>query len=119
MDRIEKIRYTHDMNTTSTHNEIVALLAANQPLFQALGDMARQEIIVILAGEDRLTVGELARRTHLSRPAVSHHLKILKDAGLLHEVREGVRRYYQPSFAGAIASMESLVAKISKVKDLL
>ncbi len=39
-------------------------------------------------------VGELARELPVSRPAVSQHLRVLKDAGLVRERREGTRRYY-------------------------
>ena len=74
---------------------------------------------MILAHEERLSVGELARRTRLSRPAVSHHLRILKEAGLLHETREGVRRYYSPSFGSAMHSIDLLREKLQEVKELL
>lgn len=99
--------------------DIVQMLAQNQPLFRALGDLVRQDIIILLACEERLSVGELARRTKLSRPAISHHLRILKQAGLLQETREGVRRYYHPTFHDAIESMEQLIHKVSKTKELL
>lgn len=99
--------------------QAITLLAHNQPLFFALGDMARQEIIVLLAQHERLSVGELTGYTNLSRPAVSHHLKILKEVGLLRETREGVRRYYQPTFHAAIESIEQLVRHVSKIKELL
>ncbi len=101
------------------YDEIAALLAYNQPLFQALGDVARQEIVILLASEEHLSVGELARRTRLSRPAVSHHLRILKEAGLLYETREGTRRYYHPSFSGGVGSMKRLVTRIQAEKELL
>ena len=108
------------MNTTKKpYEDIVSSLASSQPLFRALGDLTRQEILLLLTHEDRLSVGEVAARTRLSRPAVSHHLRLLKEAGLLRETRVGVRRYYQPSFHEAIESMELLVNKISKVKELL
>lgn len=99
--------------------QTITLLAHNQPLFFALGDMARQEIIILLGQHERLSVGELTSYTKLSRPAVSHHLKILKEAGLLRETREGVRRHYQPAFRGAIESVEQLVQHVSKIKELL
>lgn len=99
--------------------EAAALLARNQPLFFALGDMARQEIIILLGQYERLSVGELTSYTKLSRPAVSHHLKILKEVGLLRETRVGVRRYYQPTFHEAIDSIEQLVQQVSKIKELL
>ncbi len=106
------------MNTSNVE-PVVELLARNQPLFKALGDMARQEILIILACEERLTVGELARKTALSRPAISHHLRILKQAGLLRETREGVRRYYHPTFEQGIISTKLLIDEILKTKELL
>ena len=60
----------------------------------ALGDPTRQAIIERLAAGP-LSVGELAREFPVSRPAVSQHLKVLKDAGLVMDRREGNRRIYQ------------------------
>ena len=59
----------------------------------ALGDPTRQAILVTLSRE-RLNVGELTERFSLSRPAVSHHLRILADAGLLRRERQGRERLY-------------------------
>lgn len=92
------------------NNDLKSHLACNQPLFCALGDMTRQEIIFLLAESDaNLSVGELALQTKLSRPAVSHHLRILKEAGLLEEEKRGVRRYYRPTFAQAVRDMAKLL----------
>lgn len=107
-----------DAELTPNGSESVALLRQMIPLFQALGDTARQEIIVVLACHKRLSVGELASYTTLSRPAVSHHLRILKDAGLLSETREGVKRYYQPTFSAAIYQLERMVQAIHTTKEL-
>ena len=41
-----------------------------------------------------IRVGEITKKTHLSRPAVSHHLKILKEAGIIGMRREGTKNYY-------------------------
>ena len=60
----------------------------------ALGDPTRQAIIERLAAGP-LSVGELARQFPVSRPAVSQHLKVLKDAGLVMDRRAGNRRIYQ------------------------
>ncbi len=56
-----------------------------QDILLALGDENRQSILVSLleAGCDGMRVGQLTAQTHLSRPAVSHHLKILKEAQLV------------------------------------
>ena len=60
----------------------------------ALGDPTRRAIFEQL-GERPAAVGELAGRLPVSRPAVSQHLKVLKDAGLVVDERQGSRRVYR------------------------
>ena len=60
----------------------------------ALGDPTRRAIFEHLAERPR-AVGELAGELPVSRPAVSQHLKVLKDARLVSDRREGTRRIYQ------------------------
>jgi DNA-binding transcriptional ArsR family regulator len=62
--------------------------------FDALGDPSRREILRLLGAED-LAVGEIAEAMPISRPGVSRHLRLLKDAGLVAERAEGTRRIYQ------------------------
>ena len=61
--------------------------------FEALGDATRRELLRQLAEGDR-SVSELASTVPISRPAVSRHLRVLKDAGLVDEVPRGTRRIY-------------------------
>lgn len=66
-------------------------------LFQALGDEKRQKVILKLLEQNScagLQVGELTHLTGLSRPAVSHHLKILRDAKLIDYYSKARRNYY-------------------------
>jgi DNA-binding transcriptional ArsR family regulator len=69
----------------------------------ALGDPTRRTIFERLA-EHPLAVGELAKGLPVTRPAVSQHLKVLKDAGLVADRAEGTRRIYQldPDGVGAV-----------------
>jgi DNA-binding transcriptional ArsR family regulator len=60
----------------------------------ALGDPTRQAILERLA-KGPLPVGELAADLPVTRPAVSQHLKVLKDAGLVTDRKDGTRRLYQ------------------------
>jgi DNA-binding transcriptional ArsR family regulator len=71
--------------------------------WHALGDPTRRAIFERLA-ERPQAVGELARGLPVSRPAVSQHLKVLKDAGLVVDRPEGNRRIYQlnPDGVGAL-----------------
>ncbi len=69
----------------------------------ALGDPTRREIFQRVAERAR-PVGEIARGLPVSRPAVSQHLKVLKEAGLVREVAVGTRRVYHldPRGVGAM-----------------
>jgi DNA-binding transcriptional ArsR family regulator len=58
-------------------------------VFVALGDEHRQRIMLTFEKGERLTVGQIAEVSTLSRPAVSHHLRILRRAGLLDEEKIG------------------------------
>ena len=60
----------------------------------ALGDATRREIMERLRGGPR-PVGEIAAGLPVSRPAVSQHLRVLKEAGLVAERRNGTRRIYR------------------------
>jgi len=69
----------------------------------ALGDPTRSEIFERIA-QRPMAVGELARGLPVSRPAVSQHLKVLREAGLVREVAQGSRRIYHvdPRGVGAM-----------------
>lgn len=71
--------------------------------FGALADPTRREIFQRLQGGGR-SVGEIARDLPVSRPAVSQHLKVLKEAGLVTDRAEGTRRVYHidPKGLGAM-----------------
>lgn len=65
----------------------------------ALGDGTRRAVLELLVGGKR-SVGELADQLPVSRPAVSQHLKVLKDAGLVRAEAQGTRRLYAVDPAG-------------------
>ena len=67
---------------------------ANNRAFAALADPTRRTVFERLADGPR-AVGELADGLPVSRPAVSQHLKVLKEAGLVSDRPEGARRVYQ------------------------
>ena len=62
-------------------------------LFKALNDSTRREILEILKEKD-LTAGEIADRFNISKPSISHHLDLLRQAGLVVSVKEGQFMYY-------------------------
>jgi DNA-binding transcriptional ArsR family regulator len=63
-------------------------------LMEALGDSTRRAIFERLRGGPH-AVGEIARDLPVSRPAVSQHLRVLKEAGLVTDRREGTKRLYE------------------------
>ncbi len=69
-------------------------MVTNQDALGAIADPTRRAIVEALAGGP-LPVGRLAERLPVTRPAVSQHLKVLKDAGLVRERAEGTRRVYR------------------------
>jgi predicted transcriptional regulator len=69
-------------------------LDAGAQVLDALGNPTRREIVAILATGPR-AVGEIARRLPVSRPAVSKHLRILEDAGVVAHVAAGRRNLFR------------------------
>lgn len=63
--------------------------------FRALADPTRIAIVNRLSGADELCVCDLTARFDLSQPTISHHLKILRDGGLVESARRGTWAYYR------------------------
>ncbi len=77
-------------------------------VLRALAEPRRREILRLVRDEE-LTVGEIASQFDLTGPAISQHLKVLREAGLLNERRVGTRRYYRArpeGFAEVVAFVE-------------
>ena len=64
--------------------------------FTAIGDETRQLILLALLESDLtgIRVGEIAKKTYLTRPSVSHHLQILKKSDIVAVRKEGTKNYY-------------------------
>ena len=89
-------------------------------LMIALGDENRQHLILEMVRLGKYTgvrVGELAERSHLSRPAVSHHLQILKDAGIVKLRREGTQNYYY--FDERAAALKKLLGLVERARSVM
>lgn len=98
------------------------------PLFIALGDEVRLTIIEALttaaynqrdlplsSNSHGMNVMEITRHTNLSRPAVSHHLKILKSAGLVDIRREGTSNYYHLTITEGTRQLMQLGAGLQQI----
>lgn len=64
------------------------------PVFEALSDPVRLKIIHFIANKKEVTCSELIEHTQLSQPAISHHSKILRQAGIIKCRKEGTRNFY-------------------------
>ena len=85
----------------------------------ALGDENRQHLILeMMRIEDcsGARVGDITEKTHLSRPAVSHHLRILRDAGILKVRKEATKNYYY--FDPDTKSFDRLIHVLQKAKEM-
>lgn len=88
-----------------------------QKLFVAIGDETRQAILLTLMEttcQEGLRVGEIKERTHLSRPAVSHHLRILLAAGVVTVRKQGAMNFYFIDVRSKLAVMSTLVQHLEE-----
>ena len=79
-------------------------------VLRALAEPRRRAILQLVA-HDELAAGQIAAAFEITRPAVSQHLTILKNAGLLHERREGTRRLYRARSDG-LAGLRDIIDDI-------
>lgn len=91
-----------------------------QQILLALGDENRQHLMLEMMRMGRCggaRVGAIAEKTNLSRPAVSHHIKILKDAGILNVRKEGTRNYYY--FDADVEGMDQLIEMLTHARAIM
>ena len=74
-------------------------MRAVEAAIRAIAERHRREIVRLVRDRE-LTAGQIASHFEVSRPAVSQHLRILKDSGLVTERRQGTRRYYKARVEG-------------------
>ncbi len=82
-------------------------------IFAALGDEHRQRILLTFEPGERLNVGQIAEVSTLARSTVSHHLKVLREAGVLVAVREGKEIYFHVNKA----FLQQAFGKVSSYLD--
>ena len=89
--------------------DVAKTFRACESLFHALGDPARQKIVLLLAEHDRLNVNQITELMHLARPSISHHLKVLKDAGMVSLTRESRENFYSLLWDEPIGRLKLLI----------
>lgn len=91
-----------------------------QKVLVALGEEERQKIIGVMVFMNRregVCVNEITKYTSLSRPAVSHHLKILKEAGVVRMRKAGTRHFYY--FDENAVFLDKTIAMLSHARSIL
>lgn len=87
-----------------------------QNILSAIGNEKRQLIVMALIDaaceEVGYRVGDITKKIHLSRPAVSHHLKILKEANIISMRKEGTKNYYFISCKESLQVIKKLIIDI-------
>lgn len=85
----------------------------------ALGDENRQHLILTMMSMGKpqgVRVGSITEKSNLSRPAVSHHLSILKEAGIIKVRKEGTKNYYY--FAADNEAINTLINMLKHAKEI-
>ena len=78
-------------------------------VYAALGDEHRQRIMLTFEPRERLNIGEIVAVSTLRRTAVSHHLRVLREAGVLQSRKEGKEVYFWINKKFLIEAMETVV----------
>jgi ArsR family transcriptional regulator, arsenate/arsenite/antimonite-responsive transcriptional repressor len=97
--------------------KVAATFTECKPLFFAMGEQVRQDIILALAQVEELNVSQLADTSTLSRPAISHHLKILRQAGLIGLRREGTENFYRLTIEGGLGLLTRFIDEVEHCED--
>lgn len=100
-------------------SELAERFAACSDILTAIGDETRLHIILatMTSGKcEGLRVGEITKMSNLSRPAVSHHLQILKAAGIVNVRKDGTKNYYY--FNRNMESFKKLAATINLALEI-
>lgn len=77
------------------------------PMFKALGDPVRLRLAALIASDDEVCVCDLTSQFTLSGPTISHHLRVLREAGLVEGERRGTWVYYRirPDALGSLGAL--------------
>lgn len=84
------------------------------PVFTMLQDESRQDMLMLLFDRGELTVNQITEHMDLSRPTVSHHLKLLYSVGLVTYRKDGKERYYRVSLEPVLADLKNIVQSIEE-----
>lgn len=95
-------------------------------IFKAMADPVRQDILLMFMLKKKLNVSQIVEQSPMSRPTISHHLKILKQAGIVDSKKEATEVYYWlttsnsvvKKFKRIIAALEDIENDPNKQKEV-
>lgn len=83
-------------------------------LLDGIRDPIRIEIIFLLGSRKSMNVGDIAAQFKISRPAISHHLKVLKNAGIVRSEKIGQENYYHIDRTLIVSGLRNLAEAFEK-----
>ncbi len=110
VERKEDDAYMEAPDTTQLETLVHQQLRECSPIFLALADPIRQDIIMMLTKHESLNVAQIVERSPMSRSAISHHLKILKQAGVVTSAKLATEIYYSLNIEGPVEYLKNFLA---------
>lgn len=87
------------------------------PIFEVLKDEQRQDILMNLFKHRELCVNDIVEMSRLSKPAISHHLKLLHQSGLVSYRKEGTKKLFKPELDSGLTLLKDLLVSLEKEKQ--
>ncbi|MFM9280698.1 ArsR/SmtB family transcription factor [Paenibacillus jiagnxiensis] len=106
------------MIDSTSGGSLLSAFKKNQKVLYAIGDETRQAILITLMTGSQMPgmrVGEITEQTKLSRPAVSHHLKILKEAQIINVRKQGTMNFYHLSAKSKLRQLKDLILQLDEL----
>lgn len=97
------------MEKKEVTEKILELLKEGIPFFQIVSDKYRQEIVVILSEVEEMDVSSIVEKINLSRTAISHHLKLLKQVGLVKSEKRGKQVFYSLTILKPLEMLKEMI----------
>lgn len=109
-----KYAYYYILRSGGMEEKTLEVFKKGSKLLNILQDEKRQQMLVLLCREEQLTVNQITELLPISRPAVSHHLKLMYEVGLLTVKQEGLERYYSSDLEDALLWLKELTTSLEE-----
>lgn len=106
----------HDANEQLLDKKkaLIAEIKQSTAIFKALADPVRQDILMMFMLAKRMNVAEVVEQSSLSRPAISHHLRIMKQAGILTSVKERTEVFYNLAMGDSVVGQLKTLVQLAE-----